>query len=252
MAEVLLVGRQAGVLTLSLNRPDKRNALSLELIGRLSAELDAADLDPDVRVVVLRGEGRDFCAGADLTELLASAGRDVAANEADALKLGDVFLKIRALPKPVVARVHGNALAGGCGLATACDLVVAAESARFGYPEMQRGFVPAMVMVILRRLTGERIAFDLAATGRIVSAAQAAAFGLITRVAADAELDDMLASVVRPLVDGSPTALALTKRLLYELDGRDLAHGVRLGARVNATARTTADFRERVERFLTH
>ena len=250
MADVLLVRDDGAVRTLSLNRPDKRNALSLELIDRLGAELDAADLDAEVRVVVLRGEGRDFCAGADLAEQLASAGREVAVNEADALRLGTLFVKLRALPKPVVARVHGNALAGGCGLATACDLVVAADSARFGYPEMQRGFVPAMVMVILRRLTGERVAFDLAATGRIISAEQAATFGLITRVTPEAQLDQTVESVVRPLVDGSPTALALTKKLLYELDGRDFTEGVRLGARVNAIARSTPDFRERVERFL--
>ncbi|HET8622223.1 MAG TPA: enoyl-CoA hydratase-related protein [Gemmatimonadales bacterium] len=250
MADVLLVRDDGAVRTLSLNRPDKRNALSAELIDRLSAELDGADLDAEVRVVVLRGEGRDFCAGADLTEQLASAGRETAVNEADALRLGTLFVKLRALPKPVVARVHGNALAGGCGLATACDLVVAADGARFGYPEMQRGFVPAMVMVILRRLTGERVAFDLAATGRIISAEQAATFGLITRVTPEAQLDQTVDSIVRPLVDGSPTALALTKKLLYELDGRDFTEGVRLGARVNAIARSTPDFRERIERFL--
>jgi methylglutaconyl-CoA hydratase len=249
VADVLQVRRDAGVLTLALNRPDKRNALSMELIGRLAAELDAADLDAEVRVVVLRGEGRDFCAGADLAELLASAGRDAGANEADALRLGELFVKIRALPKPIVARVHGNALAGGCGLATACDLVLAAETARFGYPEIQRGLVPAMVMVMLRRLTGERVAFDLVATGRMLSAREAADVGLISRVVPDAELDSALDSIVRQLAEGSATALGLTKQLLYQLDDRPFVDGVRLGARVNALARTTTDFRDRIERF---
>ena len=250
VADLLLVRREGGVLTLALNRPDKRNALSAELIARLAEALAAADLDPDVRVVVLRGEGRDFCAGADLAELLASAGRDVGENEADALRLGELFLRIRRLPQPVVAAVHGNALAGGCGLATACDLVVAAPSARFGYPEIQRGFVPAMVLAVLRRLVGERAAFDLVATGRILTAGEALQLGLVSRVAPDADLDRALAAVVEPLAAGSATALALTKKLLYELDGRDFAEGVRLGARVNAVARTTPDFRERIERFL--
>jgi methylglutaconyl-CoA hydratase len=250
VADVLLVRRDARVLTLTLNRPDKRNALSSELIARLAGELDVADLDPDVGVVVLRGEGRDFCAGADLGELRASARREVSANEADARRLGEVFVKIRTLPKPVVACVHGNALAGGCGLATACDLVVAAETARLGYPEIQRGFVPAMVLVILRRLVGEQVAFDLVATGRMLTAPEAAALGLVSRVAPEAQLDQTIDSVVRPLAEGSATALALTKKLLYELDGRDFADGVRLGARVNAVARTTADFRERIDRFL--
>lgn len=238
------------MLTLTLNRPDKRNALSADLIARLGEALAAADLDADVRVVVLRGEGRDFCAGADLAELLGSASREVAENEADALRLGELFLRIRQLPKPVVAAVHGHALAGGCGLATACDLVVAAESASFGYPEIQRGFVPAMVLVILRRLVGERVAFDLVATGRILTAGEALHLGLVSRVASDGDLDRMLGAVVEPLATGSATAHALTKKLLYELDGRDFAAGIRLGARVNAIARTTPDFRERVDRFL--
>ncbi|MGH7628552.1 MAG: enoyl-CoA hydratase/isomerase family protein [Gemmatimonadales bacterium] len=250
MAEPLLVRREGAVLTLALNRPDKRNALSAELIGRLADALDAADLDSDVRVVVLRGEGRDFCAGADLAELLASAGREISENEADALRLGEVFLRIRRLPKPVVAAVHGSALAGGCGLATACDIVVAAETARFGYPEIQRGFVPAMVLAILRRLVGERVAFDLVGTGRVLTASEAAGLGFVSRLAPEAELDRVLASVVGPLAGGSVTAMALTKKLLYELDGREFEEGIRLGARVNAIARTTPDFRERIDQFL--
>jgi methylglutaconyl-CoA hydratase len=248
--EVLRTSTQAGVRTLTLNRPEKRNALSSDLIARLTAALDAADLDAEVRVVLLRGEGRDFCAGADLAELLASAGRDAGENEADALRLGELFLRLRRLAKPVVAVVHGNALAGGCGLATACDLVLAAESARFGYPEIQRGFVPAMVLAMLRRRVGETVAFDLVGTGRILGAREAAAVGLVARVAADGELQEAADSLVRPLAAGSTTALALTKQLLYELDGRDFAESIRLGARVNAIARTTPDFRERVERFL--
>ncbi len=249
-ADVLRARNQDGVFTLTLNRPEKRNALSAELIGRLGAALETADLDGDVRVVVIRGEGRDFCAGADLAELLASAGRDAGENEADALRLGDLFLRLRRLPKPAIAVVQGNALAGGCGLATACDLVVAAESARFGYPEIQRGFVPAMVLAMLRRLVGEAVAFDLVSTGRILSAREAAALGMVARVAPDTELDQVTEALVRPLATGSATALALTKQLLYELEGRSFSESVRLGARVNAIARTTPDFRERIERFL--
>jgi methylglutaconyl-CoA hydratase len=248
--DVLRTRNQDGVFTLTLNRPDKRNALSADLITRLGAALETADLDGDVRVVVIRGAGRDFCAGADLAELLASAGRDAGENEADALRLGDLFLRLRRLPKPAIAVVHGNALAGGCGLATACDLVVAAESARFGYPEIQRGFVPAMVLAMLRRLVGEAVAFDLVSTGRLLSAREAAALGLVARVAPDTELDQVTEALVRPLATGSATALALTKQLFYELDERNFGESIRLGARVNAIARTTPDFRERIERFL--
>ena len=125
----LLTALDGGVLTLTLNRPEKRNALDAALIDALHAALDRADLDAAVRVVVLRGAGKDFCAGADLEELLDSALRTMDDNQRSALRLGRLFVRIRELPKPVVALVHGRALAGGAGLATGCDLVFATESA---------------------------------------------------------------------------------------------------------------------------
>jgi len=239
-----------GVLALTLDRPDQRNALSTELIEALHAAMEAAELDPGARVVTITGAGRDFCAGADLAELLASADRPLDENQAGALRLGELFLRMRRLPKPVLALVRGHALAGGCGLTTACDLVLAAESARFGYPEIQRGFVPAMVLALLRRHVGERVAFELAGTGRILSAAEARDLGLVTRVVPDDRFDLEAAELAGRLAAGSATALALTKQLLYELDGRALEEGIRLGARVNAVARATPDFREQVARFL--
>jgi methylglutaconyl-CoA hydratase len=251
MSDVLDVARKDGVLTLTLNRPDKRNALGTALIEALHAALDDADADPAVRVVALRGAGKDFCAGADLSELLASADRAPADNERDALRLGELFLRIRRLARPVVAVVQGRALAGGAGLATACDIVLAARSAQLGYPEIQRGFVPAMVMTILRRLAGERAAFDLVATGRVLGADDARAMGLVTRVADDAELESVAAELLATLASRSPTALALTKQLLYELDGLGFEDGIRLGARINAHARTTPDFRDAIAAFLT-
>jgi methylglutaconyl-CoA hydratase len=128
MTQVLLSSLVGGVLTLTLDRPTKRNALNAELIDQLHVSLEQADLDGQVRVVVLRGAGKDFCAGADLDELLASAERTLGENEASALRLGKLFLRLRELPKPVVAVVHGRALAGGAGLASACDLVVASAA----------------------------------------------------------------------------------------------------------------------------
>jgi methylglutaconyl-CoA hydratase len=240
----------AGVLTLTLDRPDKRNALDSALVEALAAELERADLDAEVRVVALRGAGKDFCAGADLKELLDSAERTPAENEASARRLGDLFLAIRRLPKPVVAVVQGRALAGGAGLATACDLVVAGAGAQLGYPEIQRGFVPAMVMTILRRLVGERAALDLVLTGRLLGAEDARALGLVSRVVPDADLDRESEAVLRGLAGASATALALTKRLFHQLDSLSFEEGIALGARVNAAARDTPDFREAVARFL--
>ncbi len=240
-----------GVLTLTLDRPEKRNALDQPTISALLGELEHAELDADVRVVALRGAGKDFCAGADLDELLASATAAPAENEASARRLGEVFLRMRALPKPVVAIVHGRALAGGAGLATACDLVLAAESSQFGYPEIQRGFVPAMVMTMLRRLTGERRAFDLVATGRLVPAREALQLGLISRVVPEAELEATASVLLAQLAASSANALALTKRLLYDLDGRTFADGIAQGARVNALARAHPDFQAAIAAFLT-
>ncbi|MEK7668449.1 MAG: enoyl-CoA hydratase/isomerase family protein, partial [Gemmatimonadota bacterium] len=180
----VLVSREGGVATLILNRPDKRNALDRQTIAELKAALVTCDLAADVRVVALRGAGKDFCAGLDLDELLASADLPPEENERRAMELGEIFIALRALPKVTVAVVHGKALAGGCGLATACDLVVAQAGSQFGYPEINRGFVPAMVMTMLRRAVGEKVAFDLAATGRVLDAAEAERVGLISRVLA--------------------------------------------------------------------
>jgi methylglutaconyl-CoA hydratase len=241
---------ESGVLSVTLDRAEKRNALSAAVVEALHQALDRADLDADVRVVVLRGAGKDFCAGADLEELLVSADLSPADNEASARRLGEVFTRIRRLPKPVVARVHGRALAGGAGLATACDVVIAAASAQLGYPEVQRGFVPAMVATILRRLAGEKAALDLLLTGRVIGAEEARALGLVSRVAADESLDETVRAVSGELAGGGMSALALTKRLFMELDGLGFEEGIALGARVNAAARQTPEYREAIGRFL--
>jgi len=250
VTDVLRIEQRDGILRLTLERPDVRNALNGALIQALHGAMDVADLEPEVRVVTIAGAGRDFCAGADLAELLASADRSPAANEEDALRLGNLLARFRRCPRPVVALVRGRALAGGAGLATACDIVLMAESAQLGYPEIQRGFVPAMVMAILRRLVGEKLAFDLVATGRVLGAAEAVGLGLATRVLPDAEFESRSDALVRQLAQASASAVALTKQLFYELDGRTLDEGIALGARINALARTTTDFRAAISQFL--
>lgn len=249
-ADRVLTAVQNGVCTCTLNRPDKKNAIDTAMIDALLGALDRADLDPAVRVVALRGAGKDFCAGMDLHELLASAERTVAENRAAALHFGEVFLRLRRLPKPVVALVTGRALAGGCGLATGCDLVLAATSAQLGYPEVQRGFVPAIVLNMLRRSVGEKIAFDLASTGRLLSAPEAAAVGLVSRVFADAEFEAQAAEVLRTIAAIGPSALALTKQQFYQLEGTRFDDGIRLGADVNAVSRTSPEFRTAISAFL--
>ena len=245
-----LTSLENGVFGITLNRPDKRNALSAEMIELLHQAVAQADLDSGARVVLIRGAGKDFCAGLDLDELLASADKSEDENAASALRLGTLFQEIRRLPKPVIALVQGRALAGGAGLATACDLLLASKSSQLGYPEIQRGFVPAMVTTMLRRLTGEKMALDLILTGRVLTADEALAAGLVSRVVPDAKLEREGTDLAARLVASSASAMALTKRLFYELDGKGLAEGIELGARVSAVSRGTPDFREAVARFL--
>ncbi|MDO8667120.1 MAG: enoyl-CoA hydratase/isomerase family protein, partial [Gemmatimonadales bacterium] len=239
----VLVRRENGIATLTLNRPDKKNAMDRRMIAELKAAIETVDLAADVRIVAIRGAGKDFCAGLDLNELLESADLTPAENEQRAWDLGEVFVRLRQMPKVVVAVVEGRCLAGGCGLATACDLVFAKAGAQFGYPEIDRGFVPAMVMTMLRRLVGEKVAFDLAATGRLIDAAEAERLGIVSRAIAADGFDAEVEKQLGQLAALSPTALALTKQQFYQLDGLSLVDGIRLGAKVNAVARATPDFR---------
>jgi len=240
----------AGVSRISLDRPGQRNALNAELVAELKDALALADTDDRVRVVLLTGEGPDFCAGADLREVQESIEAGVLESLADAESLGELFLLLRKLRKPVVAAVHGRALAGGCGLATACDLVVAASDSQFGYPEIRLGFVPAMVMAILRRSVGEKRAFELVALGDRIDAATAREYGLVSRVFPAEEFEAHAEEFAVRLAERSASALALSKQLLYQIDGMSFEAAIRTGAEVNAIARLTPDCQEGIRRFL--
>ena len=246
----VLIEVGGGVATLTLNRPDKRNALDRQMITELKSALTRCDLSADVRLVVVRAAGKDFCAGLDLEELLASADLTPAENERRSMELGELFVMLREMPKVSVAVVAGRALAGGCGLATACDLVVARAGAQFGYPEIQRGFVPAMVLTMLRRAAGEKVAFDLAATGRVLAADEALRAGLVSRVLPARRFESDVTKLLASLSGLSASALAMTKQLFYRLDGSGFVAGVRLGAQVNTLARQTPDFRAGIAAFL--
>ena len=250
MSDAIKIRLIDGILDVTLDRADKRNALSDAMISGLAEAMARAELDSDVRLVAIRGAGADFCAGADLGELLASVDRTLEENERDALHLGEVFLAIRRLPKLVVAVVQGRALAGGAGLATAADLVLASRDASFGYPEIERGFVPAMVMTMLRRAVGEKRGMELVATGRVVSADEALAMGLISRVFDPETFAADATNLLQLLASRSASAIGLSKQLFTELDDRTFSDGILLGARVNAIARSTPDFRTSIEGFL--
>lgn len=246
----LLVRREGGVARLVLNRPEKRNALNAELVTALKSALRQADADAGVRVVAIEGAGADFCSGADLSALRRIAESSAMENLEDVDELAELFLLPRRMRKPVVALVRGRALAGGCGLATACDLVLAAESAQFGYPEVRIGFVPAMVMAILRRNLGEKRAFELIVRGQPIDAAEAERIGLINHVFFDDAFDAEAAAVLAELAARSPSAVQLSKRLLYNSDAMGFEAAVRAGADVNVVARMTDDMKAGVARFL--
>jgi methylglutaconyl-CoA hydratase len=239
-----------GIARIVLNRPEKRNALDGALVEKIGTELANAEADPAIRVVLLAGEGPDFCSGADLAELRAMASNGPAENIAAARALGDLFLAMRRHRCPVIAAVRGRALAGGCGLATACDLVLAAESAQFGYPEVNIGFVPAMVMALLRRQVSEKRAFELLTLGGVIGAGEAMSLGLVNAVFADDSFDAGVNAWVDRLARKPPGAVAMTKSLLYQGDGLSFEAAITSGVYANALARTTDECKEGVRRFL--
>jgi len=241
---------EGAVALLTLNRPDKRNALNDALIGELRDALRQAEANEGVRVIVITGAGADFCSGADLSALQKISESSITENLADAQTLADLFALMRRVRVPIVAAVRGRALAGGCGLATACDLVVAARSARFGYPEVKIGFVPAMVMAILRRNVSEKRAFELITRGAEISAAEAETYGLVNHVYADESFETEVEKYIAGFERVSRSAVMLTKRLLYHMDGMSFDTALQSGVDLNAIARMTDDCQQGIARFL--
>ena len=246
----ILYSAADGVARIALNRPDKRNALNDELIGALKHHLREAAADPAVKVIVIAGEGKDFCSGADLAGLEKMFEATVLDHMNGARHMAEAFLYMRRCAKPIVALVKGKALAGGCGLATACDLILAADTAQFGYPEVNIGFVPAMVMAILRRNVGEKLAFELITGGEPVGAARAREIGLVNQVFPEAEFDARAAEYVAKLAAKSASAITLSKNLLYQMDGMSFEAALESGVHMNAIARMTPDMKKGIEKFL--
>jgi methylglutaconyl-CoA hydratase len=238
----------SNIANITLNRPEKRNALSPELIAQLTAAFLEAVPDKSVHAIVIRGEGKDFCAGLDIKS--ATDSDQVLDHLASARALADLFLSMRRCSKPIVAAVHGRAIGGGAGLATAADLVVATESSQFRYPEVNLGFVAAVVEPLLRRIVGEKRAFEMVAMGEPIPASMAYALGLVNRVYPDAEFEMRVWEFAAMLAAKSPSALALTKELLHHVDGMTLEGAVNAGVYVNALARMTPDARKGFAQFV--
>jgi methylglutaconyl-CoA hydratase len=242
---LILYQVEPGIARITLNRPEKRNALNPELISELKKVLQSSD-----RLVVLSGAGKDFCSGADLSGLHDMAEANVLDHIASAREMAELFLAMRRFPHPIIAAVRGRALAGGCGLATAADIVLASDSAQFGYPEVNIGFVPAMVMAILRRSVSEKRAFELITTGDVINAQTAFDYGLVNRVFADETFDVEVQAFTSRMASKSQSALMLSKRLLYHMDNMSFDAAIEAGVQTNAIARSTEDCQRGIERFL--
>jgi methylglutaconyl-CoA hydratase len=234
---------------LTLNRPDRRNAISRALIQALADAVSRARDDPGARCVILTGAGHAFCAGMDLAELQESlaAGKGEAPVWDDSLRLARLYDLLYTLPKPTVAAVNGPAVAGGCGLVTVCDLAVAVPEAKFGYPEVRRGLVAAMVMPHLLRHVSERMARYLLLTGDLIDAEAAERSGLINRVVPRSQLLEQALAWCRSLAEGGPKALAGTKELLHQFSHQVVS--LEEAARASAAPRLTAECRQGLQAF---
>lgn len=239
--------------TITLRRPEKRNALDDVMVQELSAAFTAAAKDPGVKVISLAADGPAFCAGADLEYLKRVAQYDLEENRADSQRLAMLYRLIYELRKPVVAIVQGAALAGGCGLASVCDFVVASkEKARFGYTEVHIGFIPAVVMVFLVKRIGEGKARELVLRGEILDAERAKDAGLVSIVVPQASLEARAESLIGELLtENSGTSMGLCKEMFAKLDGMQFRDALDFAANMNAAARMTPDCKQGVEAFLT-
>ncbi len=246
----LLIEDKGPIRVFTLNRPEKRNALNDELIAALKDALREADADDSLRAIVIRGAGKDFCSGADLSALQKIATASYEDNLEDAKSLADLFSLIRNVKVPVIAAVHGRALAGGCGLATACDLVVATRSARFGYPEVKIGFVPAIVTAFLRRNISEKRAFEMLTQGFEFPAERAFELGLVNKLFDGEGFEESVLDYASVYETVSGSAVRLSKELLYKMDGLDFEASMDAGSETNAKARMTDDCQKGMSKFL--
>ena len=236
---------------ITLNRPDKRNALNADVVTELKQAFEYAENDNDCKVIILRANGEVFCAGADLSYIQALQTFGYTDNLEDSTHLMQLFHQVYTLKKVVIAEVQGHALAGGCGLAAICDLVFAVPEAKFGYTEVKIGFLPAIVSVFLLRKIGEARTKQMLLTGDVISAQTALDFGLINFLAPRAELAATVQAYAQRLCrENSAQSMEITKEMLAALPEMDLEEALRYAAQRNAQARSSADCRQGIAAFL--
>jgi methylglutaconyl-CoA hydratase len=245
----LAVTDDSRVRTITLNRPERRNAMTSEMQMELIAAMEAAAAS-DARVLVFSGAGKAFCAGLDLAELQGIQNKGAAEYRTDAERIARLFLTLCELPLPTIASVHGPAIAGGAGLATICDFTIATPAAKFGYTEVRIGFVPALVSAFLALQVGDKRSRDLLLTGRLFSAEEALQLGLVNEIVTPEELGGRIQELAKTLVANSPQSIAATKRLIASQNRPWLDAAILAAIEANALARETGDFREGLAAFL--
>ena len=244
MPVVLIEKESPQVTVLTLNRPERRNALTLELLTELCAAVNAASEQPEQRVLILRGAGAAFCTGLDLKE-----AADQAKAHATAEMVANTLITISQTRLVTIAAVHGAAVAGGAGIMSACDFVVAAERTKIGYPEVRRGLVAGLVMTFLRRQAGERNMRELSFGAELIDAARAKEIGLVNRVVAQGEVMNEAEKFAASVLQGAPGALAQTKRLVEELWWRSVKDDVDIALKYHMQARDSDEAREGIAAF---
>lgn len=239
-----------GIADVILNRPEKMNSLDEDLISGITELFTDFKKNEDVKVVVISGAGGNFCSGLYLDYLQKISEFDIMQNKADSQRFKNMLLSIYSCPKPVIAKVSGYALAGGCGIASVCDFIVADETAKFGYTEVKIGFIPAMVMVFLLKRISETHAKDLLLSSRIIDSSEALHMGLINKSVSTALLDEAVNELCEQLKKNPASSIALTKEMFNTVPGMNIDNALDYACDLNAITRMTKDCKEGIAKFL--
>jgi methylglutaconyl-CoA hydratase len=249
-ADLVLKSKKARVAVLTLNNPDRRNAMNYAMVNALTGALRGVDADPDVRTVVIAGAGKSFSAGGDLKEFADELNLSAVEHWQAADPWIDLFQLVRAMRVPVIASVQGHALAGGCGLVALCDLAVAADEAKFGTTEVRIGLFPMIIFPALRRVVGERRALEMALTGGIYSAEEALRMGLVNRVVLQEELPEATMELATGIAEKGPAAVALGKHLFYATADMGYDEALAFARSIRVVYMQADDVAEGVDAFL--
>jgi methylglutaconyl-CoA hydratase len=247
MEQPILVEQRSVFTIITLNRPERRNALNVELMTQLCAAIDAANSDSSRRAIILRGAGEGFCAGLDLKQ--SQESKD---HSASARAVANMIKSVHTSPLPTIAAIHGHAMAGGAGLMGACDLAVAAAGTMIGYPEVRRGLVPALISTMLTRQLGDRRLRELMFTAEPITAERALELGLLNRVVSGGR-DEALAEAIKlatTIAKGAPGALASTKELLLALRPHPIDEDMKRAFETHEKARYSTDAAEGIAAFM--